>query len=69
MFVASIGKQWQYVNSKHIYYIFCYIGKMNYEDDKFIHSPSFYLNEVKQLLIPAQIIKVNSYGVLQTYDI
>jgi hypothetical protein len=31
---------------------------MNCQDDKFIHSPSFSFNEVKQLLVRAQIIIV-----------
>jgi hypothetical protein len=60
MVVASIGKRGQYVNCKHLYYIFRYFCKMNYEDDKFIHFPSFSFNEVKQLLVRAQIIIVNS---------
>ena len=60
MVVASIGKQGQYVKYKHLYYIFCYFCKMNYEDDKFIHSSSFSFNEVKQLFVQAQIIIVNS---------
>jgi hypothetical protein len=59
MVVASIGKLEQYVNCKHLYYIFHYFCKMNCEDDKFIHSPSFSFNEVKQLLVQAQIIIVN----------
>jgi hypothetical protein len=47
MATASIGKRRQYVNCKHLYYIFCYFCKMNCEDDKFIQSPSFSFNEVK----------------------
>jgi hypothetical protein len=57
MAVASIGKQGQYVNCKHLYYNLSYFCKMNCEDDKFIHSPSFSFNEVKQLLV--RIIIVN----------
>jgi hypothetical protein len=60
MAVASIGKRGQYVNCKHLYYIFCYFCKMNCEGDKFIHSPSFSFNQVTQLLVRAQIIIVNS---------
>ena len=60
MIVASIGKQGQYVNCKHLYYIFCYFCKMNCEDDKFIHSSSLSFNEVKQLLVKAHIIIMNS---------
>jgi hypothetical protein len=59
MVVASIGKRAPYVNCKHLYYIFHYFCKMNCQDDKFIHSPSFSFNEVKQLLVRAQIIIVN----------
>jgi hypothetical protein len=59
MAVVSIGKQGQYVNCKHLYYIFRYFCKMNCEDHKFIHSPSLSFNEVKQLLVQAQMIIVN----------
>jgi hypothetical protein len=51
MIVASIGKRGQYVNCKHLYYIFRYFCKMNCEDDKFIHSSSLSFNEVKQVLV------------------
>ena len=60
MTIASIRKWGQYVNCKHLYYIFCYFCKMNCEDDKFIHSSSLSFNEVKQLLVRAQIIIVNT---------
>jgi hypothetical protein len=60
MVVASIGKQEQYVNCKHLCYIFRYFCKINCHDDKFIHSPSLSFNEVKQLLVRAQIIILNS---------
>jgi hypothetical protein len=33
MVVASLGKQGQYINCKHLYYIFCYFCKMNCQDD------------------------------------
>ena len=60
MVVASIGTWGQYVNYKHFYYIFRYFCKMNSQDDKFIHFLTLGFNEVKQLLVRAQIIKVNS---------
>jgi hypothetical protein len=60
MAVVSIGKRGQCVNCKHLYYIFCYFCKMNCKDDKFIYFPSFSFNDVKQLLVLAQIIIVNS---------
>jgi hypothetical protein len=59
MAMASIGKRAPNINCKHLYYIFRYFCKMNCQDDKFIHSPSFSFNEVKQLLVRAQIIIVN----------
>jgi hypothetical protein len=43
---------------------FRYFCKMNCQDDKFIHSPSFSFNEVKQLFVQAQIIIVNPLSVL-----
>jgi hypothetical protein len=60
MAMALLGKWGQYVNCKHLYYIFRYFCKMNCQDDKFIHSPSLSFTEVKQLLVQAQIIIVNS---------
>jgi hypothetical protein len=59
MAVVSIRKRAPYVNCKHLYYIFRYFCKMNCQDDKFIHSPSFSFNEVKQLFVEVQIIIVN----------
>jgi hypothetical protein len=59
MTMALIGKRAPYINCKHLYYIFRYFCKMNCQDDKFIHSLSFSFNEVKQLLVQAQIIIVN----------
>ena len=47
MAIPLIGKRGQYVNCKQFYYINCYFYKMNYEDDKFIHSPSFSFNKMK----------------------
>jgi len=58
MAVSAIGGRHQYVNCKHLYYLFCYFYKMNPIDDKFIHSPSFSFNEVKLFLIRAGIIKI-----------
>jgi hypothetical protein len=60
MAVASLGKRGQYVNCKHLYYIFRYFYKMNCHDDKFIHPPSLSFTKVKELLVQAQIIIVNS---------
>jgi hypothetical protein len=60
MVVLAIGGRHQYVNCKHLYYLFRYFCKMNPVDDKFIHSPSFSFNEVKLLLIRAGIIKTST---------
>jgi hypothetical protein len=59
MAVALLGKQGQYVNCKHLYYIFRYFCKINCQDNKFIHSLSLSFTKVKQLLVRAQIIIVN----------
>jgi hypothetical protein len=53
MVMASIGKRGQYVNCKHLYYIFRYFCKMNCKGDKFIHSSSFSFIEVKQFVLQA----------------
>jgi len=62
MAVSAIGGRHQYVHCKHLYYLFCYFGKIDMVEDKFVHSPSFSFNEVKCLLIRARILKVSDEG-------
>ncbi len=58
MAISAIGGRQQYVNCKHLYYLFRYFCKMNVIEDKFIHAPSYSFNELKQLLVRAKIITV-----------
>jgi hypothetical protein len=54
---TSIGKRGMYINCKHLYYIFRYFCKLDYKTDTFIHAPTLSLDEVKQVLVAAGIIK------------
>jgi hypothetical protein len=58
MCVSAIGGRQQYVNCKHLYYLYRYFCKVDIYDDKFIHAPSYSFNEVKVLLVRARIIIV-----------
>jgi hypothetical protein len=51
MVVSAIGGRQQYVNCKHLYYLYRYFCKMDINDDKFIHAPSYSFNELKLLLV------------------
>ena len=35
---------------KHLYYVFSFLCKVDYESDKFIPAPTYTYNEVKRLL-------------------
>ena len=54
---TSIGKHGMYINSKHLYYILHYLCKLDYKKDTFIHAPTLNWDEVKQVLVAAEIIK------------
>ena len=58
MAVSAIGGRQQYVNCKHLYYLYRYFCKMDVHKDKFIHAPSYSFNELKLLLLRAGIIAV-----------
>ena len=50
MVTKALGKQGQWANCKHVYFIFTIICRLNAEVDDFIHVPSFSFNEVKCIL-------------------
>ena len=56
MAVSAIGGRQQYVNCKHLYYLYRYFCKMDVQKDKFIHAPSYSFSEVKELLVRAGMI-------------
>ena len=56
MAVSAIGGQQQYVNCKHLYYLYRYFCKMDVQKDKFIHAPSYSFSEVRELLVRAEMI-------------
>jgi hypothetical protein len=58
MVVSAIGGRQQYVNCKHLYYLYRYFCKMDIHEDKFMHAPSYSFNELKVLLVRAGIITV-----------
>ena len=56
MMSGALGKRLQWIYCKHMYYIFCYICKMDYKVDTFMHAPSYSYNEVMQVLELAAVI-------------
>lgn len=50
MATKSLGKRGQWVNCKHMYYVFTQLCDLLPEVDQFIHAPSFSYNEIKHVL-------------------
>jgi hypothetical protein len=50
MLTKSLGKQGQWTNCKHLYFIFTIICNLDCEVDVFTHAPSFSFKEVKRIL-------------------
>jgi hypothetical protein len=50
MVTKALGKQGQWANCKHLYFVFTVIYRLDTEVDDFIHAPSFSFNEVKHVL-------------------
>ena len=46
----ALGKKGKWVYCKHLYYVFRFLCKVDYESDKFIHAPTYMQNEVMHLL-------------------
>jgi len=51
MATKSLGKQGQWANFKHLYFVFTVICNLQLAIDAFIHAPSFSFNEVKKILL------------------
>ena len=60
MAVSAIGGRQQYVNCKHLYYLYRYFCKMDIQKEKFIHASSYSFSEVKELLARAGMITLPS---------
>ena len=41
---------------KHLYYVFRFLSKVDYDSDKFIHSPMLTFNKVMHLLELARVV-------------
>jgi hypothetical protein len=52
----SLGNKEKWVYCKHLYYVFRFLCKMNYDSDKFIHAPTYSYNEVMRLLKLAGVV-------------
>jgi hypothetical protein len=53
----ALGKKGKWVYCKHLYYVFRFLCKVDYESDKFIHAPTYTYNEVMRLLELAGIVE------------
>ena len=54
---SSVGKRGAYVNCKHIYYVFRFFCKLDFDNDKFMHAPTLSFDETKKILEAAEIMK------------
>jgi hypothetical protein len=50
MAAKALGKQGQWTNWKHLYYIFIVICGLDFEVNVFIYAPIFSFNEIKLVL-------------------
>jgi hypothetical protein len=53
----SLGNKEKWVYCKHLYYVFRFLCKLNYDSDKFIHAPTYSYNEVMRLLELAGVVE------------
>ena len=53
----ALGKKGKWVYCKHLYYVFRFLCKVDYESDKFIHAPTYTYNEVMRLLELVGVVK------------
>ena len=53
----SLGKKGKWVYCKHLYYVFKFFCKVNYDCDKFIHAPTYSYDEVMRLLELAGVVE------------
>jgi hypothetical protein len=53
----ALRKKGKWVYSKHLYYVFRFLCKVDYEIDKFIHAPTYTFNEVMQRLKLTSIVE------------
>ena len=42
----ALGKKGKWVSCKHLYYVFKFLYKVDYDNDKFIYAPTYTYNEV-----------------------
>jgi hypothetical protein len=50
METTSLGRHRKWVPCKHLYYVFRWLCKMDFNEDSFIHAPTFSYNEVMRTL-------------------
>ena len=53
----ALGKKGKWVYCKHLYYVFRFLCKVDYESDKFIYAPTYTYNEVMRLLELAGVVE------------
>ena len=53
----SLEKNETWVYCKHLYYMFRFLCKVDYDSDKFIHAPTYSYNKVIQLLELARVVE------------
>lgn len=51
----ALGKKGKWGHYKYMYYEFKFICKVNYDNDKYIHTPTYIYNKVMKLLELASV--------------
>jgi hypothetical protein len=62
----SLGNKEKWVYCKHLYYVFEFLYKVNYDSDKFIHAPTYSYNEVMRPLELADVCRQSRGCTIQT---
>ena len=53
----SLGKKRKWVYCKHLHDMFRFMCKVDYDNDKFIHAPTYTYNKVMRLLELANVVE------------
>lgn len=54
---GALGKREKWVYCEHLYYVFQFLCKVDYENNKFIHAPTYAYNKVMRLFELASVVE------------
>ena len=56
MCYGALCQKRKWVYCKHLYYVFKFIRKVDFDNDKFIHAPTYAYNEVMRFLELVRVV-------------